>query len=75
VAQLAVPARTSVWAALPAIAVTAALLAVSGRYGWSRDELYFRVLGEHPAFVAAAPPRLTRRHRRPSAVVVDRASV
>ena len=40
------------WLPVGAVALAAAVLlsATSNRYGYHRDELYFRVLGEHPAW-------------------------
>ncbi|GAA4228198.1 hypothetical protein FHR32_002595 [Streptosporangium album] len=42
-----------------ALVTLATLLAVSPGYGYHRDELYFRLLGEHPAFGYFDTPPLT----------------
>ncbi|MEU6737788.1 glycosyltransferase family 39 protein [Streptosporangium sandarakinum] len=44
---------------MTALATLAVLLAVSPRYGYHRDELYFRLLGEHPALGYFDTPPLT----------------
>jgi hypothetical protein len=41
-----------------AAAVTAVLLVVAGRYGFHRDEYYFVVTGQHPAWAAPDNPML-----------------
>jgi hypothetical protein len=38
--------------------VTAVLLVVAGRYGFHRDEYYFVVTGQHPAWSAPDNPML-----------------
>jgi hypothetical protein len=44
---------------LVAVAITAVLVATITRYGYHRDELYFRLLGEHPAWGYVDQPPAT----------------
>ncbi len=47
------------WIVLIAVAAVAVEMAVSARYGYVRDELYFLSAGQHPAFGYVDQPPLT----------------
>ncbi|MFN8073948.1 MAG: glycosyltransferase family 39 protein [Kineosporiaceae bacterium] len=53
-----------------AAATVAVLLLTAGRYGYHRDELYFRMLGDHPAWGYTDQPPLTPLLARASIAVL-----
>ncbi|HTF11492.1 MAG TPA: hypothetical protein VK659_25290 [Asanoa sp.] len=55
----ALPALARTPVGLVAGGLAALLLATSNGYGYHRDELYFRVLGQHPAWGYVDQPPLT----------------
>jgi 4-amino-4-deoxy-L-arabinose transferase-like glycosyltransferase len=55
----ALPALARTPVGLVACGLAALLLATSNGYGYHRDELYFRVLGQHPAWGYVDQPPLT----------------
>jgi hypothetical protein len=53
------PGSPRLWIALIALSAFAVEMAVSARYGYVRDELYFLAAGQHPAIGYVDQPALT----------------